>query len=206
MKPILIDMPLPITTPRIILRAPTHGDGKELNDALAESFIEIYPWMPWARSNTTTEQSEEFARQAEANWILKNNKALGLVLFLCARENPERVMGVVALHEFDWSIPCMELGYWMRTSYAGKGYMLEAVNAVTQYAFKHIKVKRLEIRSDPRNAKSVKIAQRLKYTLEARLKEHHIDHVTGNLADTLIFVRHNLNGLPALQVEWPDKI
>lgn len=205
MRPILIDFPMPITTPRLMLRITKTGDGKEINEAIADSFLELYPWMPWARSNITVDQSEEYARQAEANWILKNNKSLGLVLLIFEKDNPGKMVGVISLQEFDWAIPSLEIGYWMRTAYVGKGYMLEAVNAVTQYVFKEINVKRLEIRCDPRNVKSAKIPQRLKFQLEARFKEHHIDHVTGQLADTLVFVRHNASGLPSLNVEWPKK-
>lgn len=204
-KPALIDFPMPITTPRLMLRPASRCDGKDLSNALAESFLDLYPWIPWARRNITVEQAEEFVRQIEANWLLKNNKSLGLVIFMFEKDHPEKLIGSIALQEIDWNVPRMEVGYWIRTGYSGKGYMIEAINATTQYVFKEMKMRRVEIHCNPKNAKSIKIAQKLKYNLEARLKDNYVDHVSGNLADTLIFVRHNVTGLPPLEVLWPER-
>ncbi len=38
MKPILIDLPMPILTPRLLIRPPRVDDGIELNEAVIESF------------------------------------------------------------------------------------------------------------------------------------------------------------------------
>lgn len=38
MKPILLDLPMPIITPRLLLRPPQPGDGIALNAAVSESY------------------------------------------------------------------------------------------------------------------------------------------------------------------------
>jgi ribosomal-protein-serine acetyltransferase len=74
MKSILIDFPMPITTPRIFLRPPQLGDGVTLNEAVLESFDNIRHTMPWAKEKPSLDESEEFVRQSAANWILKKDE------------------------------------------------------------------------------------------------------------------------------------
>ena len=79
--------------------------------------------------------------------------------------------------------------------------MTEGINAVTQYAVNQLGIKRIEIRCDINNIRSKKIPERLGYHLEAILKSDRIDS-SGKISDTLLYVRHNLNDLPPLDVTW----
>ena len=42
----------------------------------------------------------------------------------------------------------MEIGYWLRKSRWGSGYMIEATNAVSDFAMNMLKANRVEIRCD----------------------------------------------------------
>jgi RimJ/RimL family protein N-acetyltransferase len=194
-----IELPMPITTPRLLLRIPQLGEGKKMYEAIKESFNELHLWIPWATKELTIEQCEEFIRQSRTNWVMRTNKPLGLPMFIFDK-NTLLFLGLIAPHTVHWDVPCMEIGYWIRTPYSGKGYMSEAVNAVTQYAFKQMKMLRVEIR--PNNEKSRKIPERLGYKLEAILKSNRRQLVTNELADTIIYVRHDLEGLQPLDVSW----
>jgi ribosomal-protein-serine acetyltransferase len=79
--------------------------------------------------------------------------------------------------------------------------MTEAVNSITQYAFKQLGMKRLSITCDVFNERSKKIAERLGFKLEATLKANRIQ-VNGEVSDTLVFARYDLKGLPDLLVTW----
>lgn len=74
MKPILIDLPTPIFTPRLVLRPPQIGDGIVINEAVLESFEELHRFLHWAKEKPTVAESEELVRLAAANWILKRNE------------------------------------------------------------------------------------------------------------------------------------
>ena len=67
MIPILHDLPMPITTRRLLLRPPQPGDGVLLNPAVIESFDNILHTLPWAKEKPSLDKSEEFVRQAAAN-------------------------------------------------------------------------------------------------------------------------------------------
>ena len=89
----------------------------------------------------------------------------------------------------DWllrEVRSFEIGYWLRASAEGHGYMTEAVHLLTDYAFTSLAAQRLEIRCDERNTRSAAIPRRLGFIQEARLRNDTL--VTdGQLRTTLIF-------------------
>lgn len=202
MRPIMLDLPMPIVTPRLILRPPKIGEGREVNVATIESINELRPWMPWAQSIPTDNQSEEYIRECCVNWILKNNGFIGLVLFIIDKKT-KLFAGIIAYHNMAWDMPALEIGYWIRTQFANRGIMTEAVNALTRYSFNRLNAKRVEIRCEPNNVRSRKIPERLGYNLEATLHANHRD-VYGQPSDILIFARHDDKNLPELDVRWGE--
>lgn len=200
MKPILLNLPIPITTPRLVLRPPQVGDGIAVNEAILESFDVLSQFMPWAKEKPSVDDSEEFVRQAAANWILKNNDEPYLPLFMFEKHT-NHFIGATGYHHYDWTVPCIETGYWIRSSSADQGFMTEAVNAITQYAFRQLGMKRIAITCDVDNVRSKKITERLGYQLETTIKANRVK-VTGEISDTLVFARYNLEGLPDILVTW----
>ncbi len=159
------------------------GDGPAINQAIRESLNELRPWMPWAQSVPTIEESEAFARRAAAQWLTREN------LSMCLFRQPDGLfVGGSGLHRMDWSVPRFEIGYWVRTSLQGQGYITEAVRGITDFAFSVLKAQRIEIRCDARNTRSAAVAERAGYALEARL-HHDTRAPDGSLRDTLIYAR-----------------
>ena len=196
----LLNLPMPITTSRLLLRPPQIGDGAIVNAAIVESFNELRQFMPWAQVLPTVDQTEEYVRQAAANWIVKKNEEPYLPLLIFDRQIGE-LIGNTGFHHFDWDIPCLETGYWLRTSRTGQGLMTEAVNAQTRYAFEQLKVKRIAITCDTANVRSKNIPERLGFQLEGTLKNNRLT-VDGSVSDTLVFARYNLDGLPPLEIQY----
>lgn len=201
MKPILIDLPMPILTPRLLIRPPQMGDGITLNEAVIESFETLSQFMDWAKEKPTVEDSEEQVRLCAANWLLKKSEEPWLQLLIFSREN-NRLIGATSFHHIMWEVPSAETGYWVRVACERRGYMTEALNAIAQYAFKEMKVKRLGITCDVNNTRSKKLAERLGFVLEGKLKASRREPLTAKISDTLIYARYNLIGLPDLTVSW----
>lgn len=179
--PILLDFPDQFETERLLIRAPRPGDGAEVNTALVESLDALRPWMPWAQSTPTAEETEADIRQVALDF--KARKDLRLHLY---RKDDGLFVGSSGLHQIDWSVPRFEIGYWVRTSLQGQGYITEAAKAITAFAFEVLKAERVEIRCDARNSRSAAVAERAGYALEARLRHYDRD-VSGVLSDTLIY-------------------
>lgn len=191
---------MPITTPRLLIRPPQVGDGPMLNEAILESFDILHHLMDWAKEKPSIEESEEIVRIAAANWLLKKSEEPWLQLFIFDKQT-HQFIGGTSFHTFVWEVPRLETGYWIRISRSGQGLMQEAINAITQYAFKQLNVKRIAITCDVDNRRSQKIPEQLGYQLEGTLKNHR-RKPTGEISDTLIYARYDLTMLPNLRVSW----
>ena len=195
------DFPMPIITDRLIIRPTQSADAKMLNEAILESFDQLSFWMEWCDHKPDINETEKYTREASENWITKKNDEPHLQLVILDKHTNEFI-GATSFYNYNWNIPSTETGYWIRKSKSGHGYMTEATNAITQYSFKQLNVKRIALTCDPDNVKSKNIAERLGYTLEGRLKNHRIKPGNGKIGDTLIYAKYDSDNLPFLNVTW----
>jgi RimJ/RimL family protein N-acetyltransferase len=170
-------------TERLLIRAPLPGDGRTLNIAISESLAELRPWMPWAKVMPSVAESETFVREAALRF--RTHEDLPLWLF---RKSDGLFVGGSGLHNIAWEVPRFEIGYWVRTSLRGQGYITEAVNGIAAFAFDKLNAIRIEIRCDARNLRSAAVAERAGFTREACLRSDS-RAPDGRLRDTLVFAR-----------------
>ena len=78
------------------------------------------------------------------------------------------------------------IGYWCRTSFSGQGYTTEAVRGIAAFAFDALGAKRVEIRCDPSNRPSARVAERAGFVLEGELRNDALG-TDGTLRNTLVF-------------------
>lgn len=164
-KPILLDFPDQFETERLILRAPRAGDGVAVNEAVHESQEHLKAWLPRVADVQTVAENEEAVRRQAAKWLLREE--LWMLLF---RKSDGLFVGKVGLHHIDWSVPSFEIGYWVRENMQGQGYITEAVQGITQFAFEVLRAERVEIRCDPRNERSAAVARRAGYSEEGIIR------------------------------------
>lgn len=195
-KPILIDVPMPILTPRLELRPRHVGEGKILIQAVRESLQNLERWMPFAHKDVREEQMEEHCRTALANFITRQDFTLSIY-----ERTTGRFVGSTGLHQPNWAVRSFHAGYWVHKEYEGKGFISEAVNAITRYAFEVFKANRLEIRCDSRNERSFNVMKRLGFVQEGLLKNDDVAK-DGSLRDTIVTARYDTAGLPPLSVTW----
>lgn len=177
----LPDVPATLATERLILRAPHPGDAVEVNRAVRESFERLREWMDWATHLPSLEETEAVHERARAAFA--ERRELSYSLFL---RDGGAFVGKAAIARIDWSVPKAEIGYWLRTRYEGRGLMTEAVAALVDLAFDTLRMRRVEIRCDPRNRRSAAIAERLGFVLEGVLRnERRGPH--GGLRDTAVY-------------------
>lgn len=183
MEAILRDVPERIETERLILAVPRVGDGELVCEAALESLEELRPWMPWVHPPPTIETSEESVRRAVAAFIERRD----LRYHLWSKEDG-RFVGGTGLHRIDWSVPRFEIGFWLRSTAARRGFVTEAVRALADAAFSALGAVRVEIRCDARNERSGRVAERAGFEMEACLRSD-TRAPDGTLRDTLIFSR-----------------
>lgn len=181
MNPLLLDFPDSFDTERLTIRAPRVEDAQEVCEAVSESLAELRPWMPWAIEPPSLEFTIARLRHSLAKWITRED----LLLHLYLKGTSTFVMGS-GLHRIDWRSQKFEIGYWVRTPFAGQGFVTEAVNGITAFCFKHLHANRVEIRCDAQNIRSAAVAKRCGFLQEGILRHDSLG-MNNELRSTLIF-------------------
>lgn len=173
--------PPTIETERLVIRAPSLSDAAAVNTAIHESFAELHRWMKWADKLPSLEETEAYSKLAEERFIAGEDFAVRAFL-----KNTGEFVLASGLHPRDWEVPKFEIGYWCCLPHQGCGYVTEVVRALTRVGFEQMGANRIEIRCDPRNARSRHVAERAGYKLEAELRHEQVGP-DGALRNTLIY-------------------
>ncbi|QJD83224.1 GNAT family N-acetyltransferase [Cohnella herbarum] len=184
MNPLLLDFPSQFHTDRLLIRMPMPGDGRIVYNAIQESIHEFKEWLPFAQGEQSEQNTEVNIREAHIRFIKRED--LRLLIFL---KETNQFIGSFGLHNPNWGLPKFEIGYWIDTRYSGKGYMTEAVQGISDFAFNELKARRLEIRCDNLNAKSKAVAVRSGFSLEGILRNEDRSVKGNQLRDTCIYAK-----------------
>lgn len=175
------DFPLQLQSERLELRAPTPEDADFIHPAIVASHTLLHPWMSWAKTLPTFEETKLYCRRALWEW--HDRESLDYRLFLDGT-----FVGNCAIHTILWHVPSAQLGYWQHVDFGGRGLISEAVERLTQFAFGELDLARLEIRCNAQNSASANVARRAGFNHEGHLKHSFRDNA-GELSDTLFFAK-----------------
>ncbi|MEA2530492.1 MAG: hypothetical protein QOG89_2136 [Thermomicrobiales bacterium] len=165
---------------RLVLRSYRAGDAEALFEAVAESRERLRQWLDWVDEFETPDHARYYVSGAAQDWARRRDLFFGLF------DADGRYLGNVGLHNVDWSLRSFEVGYWLRDSAEGHGYAQEAVRRLSRFAFDDLAANRVEIRCDPRNERSRRVAERLGFLLEGCLRNSRQDP-DGKPRDTLVY-------------------
>ncbi|MHA4964917.1 GNAT family N-acetyltransferase [Bacillus subtilis] len=183
MNPLLLDIPLQFETERLILRIPRQSvDSVFVNKAIRASINELSPWLPFAQTIPSVEETEANLRKAYINFLKRES-----FRYLIFHKSSNDFIGVTSFEGVNWDIPKCHIGYWINTKYSGNGYMLEAVKGLTELGLNLIKFKRIEVRCESTNLKSRSIPEKLGFELEGILKNEDLSADGSKLTDTCIY-------------------
>ena len=154
-----------ITTVRLVLRCWLPDDAPALRTAIDPSLPQLREWLPWTQAEPTP--VEDLAKRLAAfreRFLAGEDWTFGL--FDAATGT---VLGGAGLHT-RIAPDALEIGDWLCTGATGRGLASEAVEALTRAALEH-GVRRVEIRCDPRNVRSVAVALRARATPALRMHQ-----------------------------------
>ncbi|WP_181350748.1 GNAT family N-acetyltransferase [Thalassobacillus sp. CUG 92003] len=184
MNPIINDFPEAFETERLLIRAPQPGDGPAVYESIQASQDDLKPWLPFAQHDQSEDDVEINVRQAYIKFL--NREDLRLLVFL---KETGQLVASSGLHRIDWDVPKFEIGYWVDSRFSGKGYITEAVDGITSFAFEELQANRIEIRCDAKNAKSRAVPERLNFTLEGVLRNEDVSVDGNELRDTYVYAK-----------------
>jgi RimJ/RimL family protein N-acetyltransferase len=132
----------------------------QILEAVTESLEELRPWMEWAQNVPSAEAMTTFLEGAEESF--RANRDLMYVLI---DKESGKLVGSCGLHSRIGPTG-LEIGYWVRTSFTGRGYATQTAKTLTDAAFAHLDwVERIEIHMDRANLASVSVPRKLQFTL-----------------------------------------
>jgi RimJ/RimL family protein N-acetyltransferase len=180
--PLLLDLPDELMGPRVLARPYRDGDGGAIAEAVAESRERLVASrMPWVKEWDEPSQGAIYVRRCQAKWAAREDLSLGLW-----ERATGAFVGSSGLHRIDWSVPNVEIGYWIRTRFEGRGFVTEATALIAAFAFDTLRAQRVRIRCDAQNARSAAVPRRLGFVHEATLRNESRGS-DGKLHDTFEF-------------------
>ncbi|GHD06002.1 GNAT family N-acetyltransferase [Tianweitania populi] len=167
---------------RITLRLPVGRDYEQwaaLRQA-SRSFLE--PWEPlW--SVDELERSGWRYRLERNRTEFKTGSGIG---FLVIDNAENRVTGGITMGNIRRGVAqTCQIGYWMGENYSGRGYMLDALNLVIPFAFRELRLHRIEAACIPSNARSVRVLEKAGFTREGLARSYL--RINGAWQDHLLY-------------------
>ena len=177
-----------LTSDRIVLKrpTPTFTLAQEILIGINESRDNLRQWLPWVDNTTTVEHEyNTLYDYADKRW----NDNSGFFYIICDKETG-KFLGCIDLITFNEKNKNCEIGYWIRNSAQGKGYMSEALKCLEKELFT-VGIHRIQIGNDPRNIRSVNVTKRADYHLDGVLKHNRWDNYHNDYADTNVWSKLN---------------
>lgn len=161
-----------LTTARLVLRQLREDDAAALFPVLSDPEV-----MTWWSSGAHTSPAET------ADYV-KGNAAEGQG-YLCwaITSGDDTALGWVIL--IDGKPDVKEIGYILHRGHWGRGIVREAVARVIEYGFDELKLRRVFADTDPENAGSIGLLERLGFQREGHLRGEWETHI--GVRDSLIY-------------------
>jgi RimJ/RimL family protein N-acetyltransferase len=165
-----------LDAPRVRLRWLTADDVDGLHDIFSDETMMRFWSSPAMKQRAEAEAllakvHQGFAEKSAFQWGIE-------------RKDDGRLLGTCTLFQVHAANQRAEIGYALASAYWKKGYMLEALTALLDYAFGPMKLRRLEADIDPRNGNSMRIVGKLGFRQEGLLRERW--NVAGEIQDSAV--------------------
>ena len=137
-------------------------------------------WLTWPPHANSEEFFLSFIQKSLHDYA--DGKSLTCAIVWC-----EKVVGNISFNTISYELKKVEIGYWLRSDYQGKGIVTKSVSGLISFAFNVLKMEKIQISAAVDNDSSRKICERLGFRLEGiishseNLNDHIVDHAIYGL-------------------------
>ena len=158
----------------VAIRRYRDGDAELLYEAVRESIAEVSLWLPWCHEGYSIAESRDFVAS-------RNVRSQGdeWYSFAVIDQSSGRFLGGVGINFINRVHQFANLGYWVRTSAAGRGVATRATRLAARFGFAELGLHRIEIVAAVDNIASQRVAER-----------------AGAVREAILRRRLSINGLP----------
>ena len=171
-----------IVTERLILRPPTLKDAADITSNVNDLAVSRYTArIPFPYHIKYAKNFIKYCRQQGKRKPVTN---VELVIELRV---PKKVIGCTGLIRIDHYTGKADIGYWIGKDYWQQGFGYEAVDALIKYAFKKLKLQRLEAAICRENSASQALVRKLEFRKEGVRRRAGRSLATGKWHDAVIY-------------------
>jgi len=177
----------------LIIRTYRDEDARALCEATVSSFAHLSPFMPWANSTQTVEQTRSIIEGFESGFVESTDFVLGIW-----RQVDDAFIGGTGFHlrEGPLDYGSAEIGMWIAAEYAGQGLGKRALGVLLRWGFTTWPWQRLAWRCNAENIASIRCAKANGFFQEGLLRGQY-NPIDGSRRDTACF--------SILRHEWADR-
>ena len=152
-----------LTTPRLTLRRMMVADTEDMYEYASRPDVTKYlAWLPHPDRQYTREYLQ----------YLGNRYAAGMFYDWAVVYEPDcKMVGTCGFTAFNCASDSAEVGYVLNPEYWGKGIATEALTRVLQYAFRELKLHRVEAKYIEGNERSRRVMEKVGMTFEGIMRE-----------------------------------
>ncbi|MDX1546796.1 MAG: GNAT family protein [Rhodothermales bacterium] len=140
---------------RILIRPYAEADAGALYEAARESVAEVGLWLPWCHEGYSRRDAAAWIAECPARWLRGEEHAFAIV-----EAGTGRYLGGVGLNAIHPLHRFANLGYWVRTTAAGRGTATAAARLAAAFGFRALGLVRVEIVVAVANAASLRVAEK----------------------------------------------
>ncbi len=163
----------------ISIRQYEESDAEELYAAVHESLGDLWPWMPWATAAYSASDAAAWVRTTREGHVT------GSMYDFAVFDALGRYSGGCGLSQINLTNGVANLGYWIRTSAAGRGLAPAAVQELVAWAFQNTALNRLEVIVAAGNSRSTRVAAKAGAQRDALLQKRLL--VDGAASDATLY-------------------
>jgi RimJ/RimL family protein N-acetyltransferase len=163
----------------VLIRLYEECDAEVMTAAARESTGDVLPWMPWCHA--------EYSASEALCWIraVRDGHAAGTMHEFAIVDAAGRFAGGCGINQISLGTGVANLGYWVRSSVAGRGIAPAAVLQLASWSFQHTPLHRLEIVAAAANRRSQRVAEKAGAHRDAVLRKRVL--VNGAPSDAVLY-------------------
>src|SRR5216683_5525860 len=173
-------MKLELIESPILIRPFREEDAGALYEAVRESISEVSPWLPWCHQNYSIEESREFIGSREI--ASQGGEWYSFGVF---ETDGGSFLGGVGINFINRVHQMANLGYWVRTSAAGRGVATAVTRMAARFGFEQLGLRRIEIVAAVGNIPSQRVAEKASARREGVLRNRLL--INGESLDACCF-------------------
>lgn len=181
-----------LETKRLILRPPKKTDWKDIvegaSDLSVSKMLLVVP-HPYRKKDALS-----WINSCIKKWKKKDKSDYTFFIIL---KSENKVIGATGLHEIDKRQGKAVTGSWINKKYWRNGYILESKVPVLDFAFKKLKLRKIETAAFVENIASNNMSQKLGFKLEGTKRKGTVSKADGKIHD------ENIYGL--FRKEWLER-